>query len=97
MKISVLLFIGIISLNFYAQSGNNKNTDQLNSLLKQSSDKTELLVWIFFNDKENPAVFKLENPEKFVSEKSLKRRSKVLPHDKLISNKDIPVNINYIK
>ena len=42
-------------------------------------------------------MFKLENPEKFVSEKSLKRRSKVLPHDKLISNKDIPVNINYIK
>lgn len=97
MKISILLFIGIISLNFYAQSGNNKNTDQLNSLLKQSSDKVELLVWIFFNYKENPAVFKLENPEKFVSEKSLKRRSKVLPHDKLISNKDIPVNINYIK
>ena len=69
MKISVLLFIGIISLNFYAQSGNNKNTDQLNSLLKQSGDKAELLVWVFFNDKGNTAAFKLENPESVVSEK----------------------------
>lgn len=95
-KFSILLFIGIISLNIVPQSNINKNTDQLNILLNRTDDKEEILVWVFFNDKEENSQYFLQNPKKIISEKSLERRRKVLSNDKLIGNKDLPVNSKYI-
>ena len=94
-KFSLLLSI-TIALNIFPQSGSGKNTHELNSMLNQSNKNEELLVWVFFNDKGNDVALKLNEPEKFISNKSLERRSKVSPQDELISKKDLPVNIDYI-
>ena len=55
-----------------------------------------LLVWVFFTDKGNETQNYLSKPSTVVSEKSLKRRAKVLSEDKLISENDLPVNQSYI-
>ncbi|MBE2280640.1 MAG: S8 family serine peptidase, partial [Ignavibacteriaceae bacterium] len=55
----------------------------------------EVLVWIFFTDK-NTSLNLLSSPEQVVSQKSLQRRSKVLPAENLIDYSDLPVSLNYI-
>jgi len=86
-----------MSVCIFAQTNFNKGTTQLNDLLSASSDKDELLVWVFFNDKGENTAHYFINPESVVSEKSLKRRAKVLPPDELISDMDLPVNAEYIE
>ena len=95
-KFSILLIALAISFNTFAQIDISKETNQLNALLSKSAGSEEQLVWIFFNDKDNDAALKLESPVNVVSVKSLERRSKVLPQDKLISDKDLPVSVKYI-
>ena len=97
IKFSILFVLGLISLNVFAQTDNSKSTIQLKSLLNISADNEGLLVWVFFTDKGKDAALKWENPENIVSKKSLKRRSKVLPQDKLVSDKDLPVSTKYIQ
>jgi subtilisin family serine protease len=97
MKFFIILISILMSVSIFAQTNLSKGTAQLNDLLNASSDEDELLVWVFFNDKgENTANYFI-NPGSVVSEKSLKRRAKVLPPDELISNMDLPVNSEYIE
>ena len=97
MKFFITILSMLMSVSIFAQTNFNKGTTQLNDLLNASSDKAELLVWVFFNDKGENTAHYFANPESVVSEKSLKRRAKVLPPDELISNMDLPVNNEYIK
>lgn len=97
MKSFTLIFSLLISLGVFAQTGLNKVSTQLNNILMAGTDSNEHLVWVFFKDKgDNPSYY-FANPESVVSKRSLKRRSKVLPQDELISFMDLPVNRNYIK
>ena len=79
MKFSFVLFILMLCSSIFAQSNFNKLTPQLNDVLNASSAGDELLVWVFFYDKGEDLSYYLNNPQSVVSEKSLKRRSKVLP------------------
>lgn len=97
MRSFTLVFSLLISLNLFAQNGFNKVTPRLNNLFLSGSDTDEHLVWIFFKDKGENLSHYFENPESVVSERSLKRRSKVLPQGELITMLDIPVNQEYIK
>ncbi len=97
MKFFIVLLSMVMSVSIFAQTNFNKGTTQLNDLLNASSDKDELLVWVFFNDKGDNTAHYFANPESVVSEKSLKRRAKVLPPDELISEMDLPVNYEYIE
>ncbi|MGB5894955.1 MAG: S8 family serine peptidase, partial [Ignavibacteriaceae bacterium] len=97
MKFFIIILSVLMSACIFAQTNLNKGTTQLNDLLNASSDKDELLVWVFFNDKGENTSSYFVNPESVVSEKSLKRRAKVLPPDELISEMDLPVNNEYIK
>jgi hypothetical protein len=96
MKVLIFSLITFLSLNF-AQSTMDKNTTQLNDLIQNSNLDDELLVWVFFNDKGEATQQYFEKPASVVSEKSLKRRSKVLNENKLISEMDLPVNKKYIE
>jgi serine protease AprX len=96
MRFFTIVFSVVISFGIFAQTNFDKATTQLNDLLNSSSDSDELLVWVFFNDKGENLSSYFSNPELVVSEKSLKRRSKVLAQSKLISNMDLPVNSAYI-
>jgi len=97
MKFFIAVLSMLMSVSIFAQTNFNKGTTQLNDLLNASSDKAELLVWVFFNDKGDNTDHYFANPESVVSEKSLKRRAKVLPPGELISNMDLPVNNEYIE
>jgi subtilisin family serine protease len=96
MKFSVVFISMIISFNTFAQPGLNKSSRQLNDLLNAGSDNDKHLVWVFFKDKGENLSQYFANPESVVSERSLKRRAKVLPQDELISMMDLPVNQEYI-
>jgi len=92
LSITIILFAGMM----FAQSSVEKFTPQLNAVIDNSNQSEELLVWVFFNDKGNEAQNYFQKPSTVVSEKSLKRRAKVLSEDKLISTNDLPVNQNYV-
>jgi len=89
---AVIFFAGIS----FAQSSMEKFTPELNSVIDYSNLNEELLVWVFFTDKGTETQNYFQKPSTVVSEKSLKRRAKVLSADKLISETDLPVNHNYI-
>ena len=90
--ISVFLFAGLL----FAQSSVEKLTPQLNAVVENSNPSEKLLVWIFFSDKGNQTDNYFLKPSTVVSEKSLNRRAKVLSQDKIISQRDLPVNQIYI-
>lgn len=80
----------------FAQSSLEKFTPQLNAVISKSNQTEKLLVWIFFTDKGSDVQKYFSDPTKVVSEKSLKRRSKVLSGNKLITQRDLPVNQSYV-
>jgi len=92
LSITIILFAGMM----FAQSSVEKFTPQLNTVIDNSNQSEELLVWVFFNDKGNETQNYFQKPSTVVSEKSLKRRAKVLSENKLITQTDLPVNQNYI-
>jgi subtilisin family serine protease len=96
MRIIIFSLIAFLSISF-AQSTMDKVTNQLNSVIEKADANEELLVWVFFKDKGNNTRQYFEKPTSLVSEKSLKRRSKVLSEDKLVSEIDLPVNQTYIE
>lgn len=93
LVIAFIFFSGMI----LAQSSIEKFTPQLNAVFTNTNQNEELLVWVFFKDKGNDIQNYFSKPTTVVSEKSLKRRAKVLSEDKLITQTDLPVNQNYIK
>ncbi|MBE0572599.1 MAG: S8 family peptidase [Ignavibacteriaceae bacterium] len=90
------IFVILFTVMMFAQSSVEKLTPQLNVVLENSNSSEELLVWVFFNDKGNETQNYFQKPSTVVSEKSLNRRAKVLSEDKIISQRDLPVNQNYI-
>jgi serine protease AprX len=84
----ILLFFPV--LLFAQQSGS------LNTVLAGMSPDDEVLIWVNLKDKGESLNKFYKEPTRVVSERSLKRRSKVLPQDKLISYDDLPVNSDYI-
>ena len=96
MKSIILLFIGILTFSCFAQSNLTKTSQLLNEIMYSSPDNEELLVWVFFTDKGSDVLHYLAKPQSVVSERSLRRRAKVLPEDKLISEMDLPVNEVYV-
>ena len=93
LGITIVLFTGMI----FAQSSVEKFTPQLDAVMSSANQNEKVLVWIFFTDKGSEDQNYFQKPSTVVSEKSLKRRSKVLSEDKLISTTDLPVNQKYIE
>lgn len=91
------LFIGLFSLTFlsFAQVPVKKVSPIVDYQLQKG--ETEILTWIFFNDKGSEAERLKKNPSQIVSYKSLERRKKVFESDKLLDITDLPVNQEYIE
>lgn len=89
---SILLFSGAV----LAQTSIEKFTPKLSDIMSNIDQNEEILAWVFFNDKGTDIENYLSKPSNVVSEKSLKRRAKVLSEDRLITERDLPVNQNYI-
>jgi serine protease AprX len=90
--ITIILFTGIL----FAQSSIEKCTPQLNGVVSVANENEKLLVWVFFSDKGDNLQNYLNKPSTVVSDKSLKRRAKVLSENKLLTQRDLPVNQTYV-
>jgi serine protease AprX len=88
-----LLFLYAIS---FAQQPLNKLSPALETEMSSLSSNDQILVWVYFTDKGSNTDVYFRNPELVVSEKSLKRREKVLSKSSLITMRDIPVNKSYV-
>jgi len=85
----------MISFSLFAQPI-EKSTDALRLKMEKMDSGSELLVWVFFNDKGNNVDRYYSQPQSVVSEKSLFRREKVLDRNSLINYDDLPVSQSYI-
>ena len=88
-KILLLLFVTVVmfSVSIGSKTEYNKITDNVKNAIDYSTTD-RLIVYVYFNDK-GPDVNKyLSNPLSLVSQKSLDRRRKVLPEDKLVDFTD---------
>jgi subtilisin family serine protease len=93
-KISLLTLI--ISLIVAAQVPVEKTTEQLRRYVSNLQQDSEVLVWIMFTDKGPDVEGSVSFIQSIVSEKSLQRRSKVLPKTSLIDQTDLPIYSFYI-
>lgn len=72
-----------------------KISDSVKNAIDYSTDN-KLVVYVFFNDKGPNAERFLNDPLLLVSEKSIERRKKVLPADKIVDITDVPVYAPYV-
>jgi serine protease AprX len=97
MKIISLFILGVIIFtSTFAQNPANKITEALETRISNTSANEEILIWIYFTDKGDNTDIYFNNPQLVVSQKSIKRREKVLGRSSLLTIKDIPVNNYYI-
>lgn len=96
MKNLTLLLLILVSGLLSGQVPYEKYSEQLKSKLIKTVENERILTWIFFNDKGNNVQEYFANPHSVVSEKSLKRRGKVVTQANLINHQDIPVYQDYI-
>ena len=94
MMHKILFIFTLAFIAGYAQSPQNKYSDKLEQKLLAAPEEP-VLVWIGFTDK-NSAENILQKPLKFISEKSLERRKKVLKQREIIDETDLPLNQNYV-
>lgn len=91
----------LISLFFlipvsFAQTPVDKITARLKSAIESNPSSERTLVWVYFSDKGSNLGTYFNQPSLVVSEKSLKRRAKVMEQGSLIKFSDLPVNADYI-
>ncbi|RKY98870.1 MAG: hypothetical protein DRQ13_03080 [Ignavibacteriae bacterium] len=96
MKKLIITFVLLIAVTVFAQYPLDKISTNLDAVLNNTNENEEVHIWVFLSDKGNNLAEYYNNPSMVVSEKSLRRRSKVLDQNSLISLTDLPVNENYI-
>jgi serine protease AprX len=95
-KIYLPMFLLCLFATAFAQQPLNKLTPALQTRVTNASADEELLVWIYFTDKGENTDYYLNHPLTVVSEKSLKRREKVLSQSAPLTVKDLPVSSAYL-
>lgn len=70
--------------------------NRFNTMLKQAGPMDRLSCWVFFTDKGTTPLRKLSDPRSLVSERSIQRRLKVLPADRLVDETDLPLEQRYV-
>ncbi|MBN1406276.1 MAG: S8 family serine peptidase [Calditrichaceae bacterium] len=58
---------------------------------------SDVNVWIYFKDKATDSNSRLYKPNELLTERAVQRRLKVLNHEELVSEKDLPVSEKYIE
>ena len=77
-------------------SGGDKLGQHLQGQLLSLNQGDRIAVWVFFTDKGGQEALRNNIPRSVVSERSLLRRHKVLPADRLVDYTDLPVEQSYI-
>jgi len=95
-RIYVPILLLLIYASAFAQSPVNKITASLETKMNSSAATAEILVWVYFTDKGMNTDVYFTNPQLVVSEKSIKRRKKVISNSSPITMRDLPVKSDYI-
>ncbi len=94
--ISILFTTAIvITITLGTKTEYSKISDTVKNALEYSNED-KLVVYVYFEDKGPNAEQLLNDPLLLVSEKSLERRKKVLPPNKLVDITDVPVYSLYV-
>ena len=75
-----------------AASGGEKPSARLDAALAAGIGSDEVIAWVYFTDK--GGIRKL--PAELVSPRSLERRTRVLPADRLVDESDLPLHAPYV-
>lgn len=95
MRFQIIIAL-LFSVLTYAQAPFEKYTDQLKHRVVNTASDSKVLVWIFLKDKGHETNSFLSNPEIVVSEKSVRRRMKVVKDNSPVDESDLPIFANYI-
>lgn len=95
MKQSVFFLLLIFTIPLVA-SQPDKLGKMVQKKLQSMQENEPALVMIYLTDKGDPQRFSNAKAQSFVSERSLKRRMKVLPKESLITEHDFPLEQSYI-
>lgn len=93
--LSIILFF--ICTTIFSQNINPKYSKHLEIQIQNISNNDKILVWIYLSNKGSNIQQYFNNPKTVVSERSIKRRAKVKPIDKLIDYSDIPISQEYVE
>jgi serine protease AprX len=85
--------IAVIVLSFRSDSG--KFGPHLMYMLDNTSENS-FIVYVYLQDKGPNALSKLSNPLSLVTQRSIDRRLKVLPPDKVVDITDVPIYEGYV-
>jgi len=97
-KLNTFIILFLFScVTIFPQNSNIKLSQNLINKLQKIQINEKVLVWVYFNNKGKNLEKYFNQPNSVVSERSLKRRAKVLPQNHLIDFTDIPVNSDYVK
>ncbi|GIK23380.1 MAG: S8 family peptidase [Ignavibacterium sp.] len=96
MRSFIVAFVLLGSLNVFTQDLNVKISSRLQAKIQSEGQFGNYLIWVDFNDKGNDLQKYFNNPETVVTQRSLKRRAKVLDKTNLLRYSDLPVNQVYI-
>jgi serine protease AprX len=91
----LFLAVILISLTIGSKPQFNKISTRVQNAVEYSND-SKLTVYVYLSDKGPDAESFLSNPLSLVTEKSLERRKKVLPPDKLVDITDVPLYAPYV-
>jgi len=96
------ILIPVFAITFLIITGSNnfsnnfKISKALNSEMSSLDANQELHIWITFRDKGTDVNELLAHPERYLTERAIKRRMKVKPANALVDYTDIPLNQSYI-
>ena len=87
-----VLFFTLFAAFLGAASGGEKFSPRLDAALAAGIGSDRVVAWVCFTDK--GGIRKL--PADLVSPRSLERRARVLPADRLVDETDLPVHAPYV-
>jgi len=94
--ISAVVIIFFALQGFEKEDNSYKISNRLREELSLNHDAEKILTWVKFTDKGSNTQYLLNHPELYLTERSLERRKKVFPANRLSDNLDLPLNQNYV-
>lgn len=91
----LLVTLVILAVTIGTKTEYTKISDGVKNAINYSTED-RLVVYVYFSDKGPNVQQYLNNPLSLVSEKSLERRRKVLPENKIVDITDVPVYQSYV-
>jgi subtilisin family serine protease len=94
MKLIVMFVLLLVGSLAY---GNDKVSPRLARELQRVGSNEPVYAWVYLNDKGEFETLRFSVPTNVVSERSLRRRSKVRPQNALVDYSDLPVSQLYVE